>query len=216
MAENHCARDEGNGIAWVRVSPHEPTPPQRPIPAPQASRPNAGSTVVDVRTLTADETRTRIDTLAHLLKDAVDGDAGLGFLPPLPLEEAKAYWTARAADVASGAAVLVVAEDGGRVVGSAQLELSRRSNGRHRAEVTKVMVHSAARRRGIGRALMDALDREARRHGRSLLHLDAFRGDAAEQLYLASGYTFCGIIPEYSLRADGKAHATAIYWKLLR
>lgn len=171
---------------------------------------------MDVRTLTADGTRAQIDALARLLKDAVDGDAGLGFLPPLPIEEAEAYWIARSADVASGTAVLVVAEDGGSFVGSAQLELSRRSNGRHRAEVTKVMVHSSARRRGIGRALMDALDAEARKRDRTLLHLDTFRGDPGERLYLAAGYTFAGIIPEFALRADGKAHATAMYWKLLR
>lgn len=155
--------------------------------------------------------------LALLLKDGVDGDAGLGFLPPLDPADALAYWTERAADVQRGTAVLLVAEDdAGRPIGTAQLELCRRPNGRHRAEVTKVMVHSSARRRGVGLALMRALEEEARRHGRTLLHLDTFRGAEAEKLYAAAGYTFAGIIPEFALRADGKPHATAIWHKGLR
>lgn len=169
-----------------------------------------------VRVWDATLIRARADELALLLKDAVDGDAGLGFLPPLPVDEARAYWIERAADVERDHAVVLVAlDEAGRLLGSAQLEPSRRSNGRHRAEVTKVMVHSSARRRGVGGALLAAVEDEARRRGRTTLHLDTFRGDPGERLYAAAGWTFSGTIPAFALRADGKAHATAIWYKLL-
>src|SRR5262249_7544538 len=58
----------------------------------------------------------------------------IGFLPPLAPSEAEAYWRA----VLGPGVLLWVAERDGRVVGSAQLHLCPRQNGRHRAEVAKV------------------------------------------------------------------------------
>ena len=59
-----------------------------------------------------------------------------------------------------------VAPDG-RVVGSVQLGFALWPNARHRAEVQKLMVHSSARRQGLGRVLMArclaAVHRSARR-----------------------------------------------------
>lgn len=156
------------------------------------------------------------EALSALLKDAVDGDAGLGFLPPLAPEEARAYWRGEVVPaVAAGSRVVVVAREEGRVVGSAQLDLCRRPNGRHRAEVTKVMVRSDARRRGHGLALMRALDAEARREGRTLLHLDTYEGADAERLYLAAGYVRSGAIPAFARRGDGSLGTTVIYHRLL-
>ena len=66
-----------------------------------------------------------------------------------------------AAAVREGTCVLLVARvaesaDAGEgdVVGTAQLLLATRQNARHRAEVAKVIVHTKARRRGLGRALL--------------------------------------------------------------
>jgi len=81
--------------------------------------------------------------LAELLCDAVDSGASVGFLPPLSDDEATAYWRSVIARVGTGSRVLVVARgDDGQVVGSAQLDLALQANGRHRAEVQKVMVRS--------------------------------------------------------------------------
>jgi acetyltransferase len=105
--------------------------------------------------------------LVHLLQNAVDDGASVGFLPPLAVDEGMAYWRTVLAAIQDGSRILVVARDeGGHVVGSAQLDLARMPNGRHRAEVQKVMVHTKARRRGIGRALMEALEGHAQRLGR--------------------------------------------------
>jgi len=67
-------------------------------------------------------------------------------------------------DGAGGAVVLLGAFDGGEVVGAAQLELPEHDN-RHLVELT-VEVHPAARRRGVGRALVAGAEQVARDRGR--------------------------------------------------
>ena len=104
---------------------------------------------------------------------------------------------------------------GDRLVGSVQLDLATRANGRHRAEVIRLMVHRAARRNGIGRALMQAVEAEARKRGRSTLVLDTRQGDPSESLYRQLGWSFVGAVPRYAQSADGTLHATAIYYKLI-
>jgi hypothetical protein len=59
-------------------------------------------------------------------------------------------------------------------------------------------VHPAARRRGIARALMAAVEPLARTEGRTLLTLDTWTGRAAETLYISLGYTAAGVIPGYA------------------
>jgi acetyltransferase len=155
-------------------------------------------------------------SLVALLQDAVESGASIGFLPPLDAPEAAAYWESVATAIAQRSRVLVVARDGdGAVVGSAQLELATRTNGSHRAEVSKVMVHRLARRRGIGRALMLALEDHARRLGRTTLVLDTRSGDPSERLYRSLGWQVAGTIPRYARSADGSLDATTIYYKLL-
>jgi GNAT superfamily N-acetyltransferase len=100
-------------------------------------------------------------------------------------------------------------------VGSAQLELAMRENGRHRAEVAKVMVLRSARRQGIGRALMLAAEDQARRLGRSTLILDTRAGDPSERLYASVGWQRVGEIPRFARSAGGALDATAFYYKLL-
>ena len=77
------------------------------------------------------------------------------------------------------------------------------------------MVHTRARRRGIGRALMLAAEAEARRLGRSTLFLDTRLGDPSEILYRSLGWEFAGSIPRYARSAGGALDANAIYYRLL-
>jgi acetyltransferase len=155
-------------------------------------------------------------TLVALLRDAVDSGASVGFVPPLSDAEAAAYWATVAAGLRDGSRVVLAARDADLgLVGSAQLELAMRANARHRAEVTKVMVHRRARRRGVGRALIVALEAEARSRGRTTLILDTRQGDPSEGLYRALGWTFAGAIPDYARSATGRLDATALYYKLL-
>jgi acetyltransferase len=166
--------------------------------------------------MTAAEVEAERPVLIALLRDAVDSGASVGFLPPLGNAEAGAYWTTVTEGLREGSRVVLAARDPELgLVGSAQLELAMRANARHRAEVTKVMVHRRARRRGIGLALMRALEDHARRLGRTTLILDTRHGDPSEALYRALGWTFAGAIPRYARSATGALDATAFYYKLL-
>jgi ribosomal protein S18 acetylase RimI-like enzyme len=154
--------------------------------------------------------------LVALLKDAVDSGASIGFLPPLADVEAEAYWGDVVEAVRDGSCVLLGArEPHGTLVGTAQLVLATRPNGSHRAEVAKVIVHTKARRRGIGRALMLAIEERARGLGRTTLVLDTRRGDPSERLYTSVGYTLVGVIPRYARSADGALDPSAFYYRLL-
>jgi acetyltransferase len=154
--------------------------------------------------------------LVALLRDAVESGASVGFLPPLGDGEAGAYWATVTAGLQDGSRIVLGARDTELgLVGSAQLELAMRANARHRAEVTKVMVHRRARRRGVGRALMLALEDHARQLGRTTLILDTRQGDLSEALYRTVGWTFAGAIPDYARSATGALDATAFYYKVL-
>lgn len=89
----------------------------------------------------------------ELLKDSVDSGASVGFLAPLPAQEGGDYWRGVRSELAEGR-VLFGAFVEGKLVGSAQLAPVARPNGRHRAEVQKLMVLRRYRGRGIAKALM--------------------------------------------------------------
>ena len=93
---------------------------------------------------------------------------------------------------------ILVARQNGRIVGTVQLDLDTPPNQPHRAEVTKLLVHPEARRQGIARQLMVALEEAARSARRTLLTLDTWTGSHAEQLYRSLGYTVVGVIPRYA------------------
>jgi acetyltransferase len=170
---------------------------------------------IQIVRLTAAQAEQRLPELAALLQDAVNGGAAVGFLPPLPLAEAAAYWREVVSALGGAGRILLVAIQEGALVGTVQLDPAMRPNGLHRAEVTKVLVHSAHRRQGVGRALMLAVEAEAARAGRTTLVLDTRLADAGEPLYASLGYQRAGIIPEYARSADGTLHATVVMYKLL-
>ena len=139
----------------------------------------------------------------------------MGFLPPLDLAEARQYWAKVAEAISPEGRSLLVARQEGRLVGTVQLDPAQMPNGSHRAEVMKLMVHRDARRQGIARALMAAIEDRARRSGRTLLVLDTRLGDAAERLYTAIGYTRAGVIPRYARSASGGLDDTVFFYKFV-
>jgi GNAT superfamily N-acetyltransferase len=90
---------------------------------------------------------------------------------------------------------------------------SRNQNSPHRAEIGKVLVHRSARRRGLGRALMEAAEARARADGRWLLILDTEAGSAADAFYRSLGWQELGTMPN---RSDGILAPTTYFWKDLR
>lgn len=161
-----------------------------------------------IHRLTPDEIAASVPALAALLEDVVAGGASVGFLWPMSPGEADAYWRSCLAPVADGSRVLLIAREGDEIIGSGQLDLAQRANGVHRAEVMKLMVHPSARRHGTGRALMQALEDEARRLGRTTLHLDTVAGAPAEHLYRSLGWTLVGGIPNYATDTNGNPERT--------
>lgn len=155
----------------------------------------------------------RIAEFAELLVDCVAGGASVGFLPPLPHEAAANYWLGLGRSIACGDRLLFGAIEDGRLAGTVQLDLPAMPNGRHRAEVMKLLVSPRGRRQGFGAKLMARVETAAREHGRSLLVLDTKTGDAAEQLYRKIGYDTAGIIPGYALDSQGIPHATTILYR---
>lgn len=165
----------------------------------------------------AAECERRQPELVELLCDAVQHGASMGFTWPLAEDEAESFWRGVATAVAADNKRLLLAlDENGNVLGGAQLALERRSNGRHRAEVQKVLVWHAARRRGVGAALMAALECEAIAEGRTLLFLDTSVGaSGAEEFYRQLGYQVAGGIPDYAADPDGQLRANVIFYKRL-
>lgn len=170
---------------------------------------------LDLRRVDAPDLRHRDAAFTDLLIDAVQSGGGMGFLAPLPPEEAAAYWAQVADELELGTRVLLGAWLDGALAGSAQLDLCQRPNGLHRAEVQKVMVHRRVRRRGIGLALLRAVDDAAREHGRTTLVLDTFAHQDARRLYEAAGWTHAGDVPAFARTEDGTLGATSYYYRIL-
>lgn len=161
--------------------------------------------------------RDHFDGFCELLRDVVDGGASVNFVAPLDAKIAFAYWEKAAADVVSGQRIVIAAVEDGQIVGCAHLVPAITPNGHHRAEVQKVLVHSAYRRRGIAQALMAGIEDEARAIGRWLLVLDTEEGSGAQAFYEQLGYISAGGIPEFALSADGASYqANVYYYKKLR
>ena len=154
--------------------------------------------------------------LHALLRDAVEGGASIGYVLPLAEDEIAAFWRGVFAGVAAGSRVLLVArETGGRIVGTVQVEFAQKPNARHRAEVQKLLVLRSHRGRGLGFALMTALEDVARGARRSLLFLDTSSNGDALNLYTRCGYTRAGGIPRYAADPDGSLHDNVIFYKEL-
>jgi GNAT superfamily N-acetyltransferase len=158
-------------------------------------------------------TAAQVRGLAELLIDCVDGGASVGFMHPLPLSKAMDFWRRVAEGVARGERALLVAEDAAGPVGTVQLILDQPENQPHRADLSKMLVHRRARRRGLGAALLRAAENVARDCGKSLLVLDTASADA-ERLYASLGWQRVGVIPGYALLPHGGLCDTTVFYRM--
>jgi len=155
------------------------------------------------------------DALADVLHACVLDGASVGFVLPFPRPDAVAFWHDVASLLRAGARRLLVARRDGRIVGTVQVGLAMPANGRHRADILKLLVHPAARRHGIARALMARAEAVAREAGRSLLILDTRQGDGAELLYRAIGFALTGVVPAYARSIHGALEPCSFMHKCL-
>ena len=170
---------------------------------------------MQVNILDAAGARTHAPQLRALLLDAVAHGASVGFVMPLAEAQADAYWRTVIEAVEEGSRILLVGWRDDVMVGTVQLDLCMKPNGSNRAEVQKLLVHSGARRGGVGTGLMAAAETQALALRRGLLFLDTEAGSDAERLYARLGYTRVGELPEYCATPGGAWRATAIWYKTL-
>jgi ribosomal protein S18 acetylase RimI-like enzyme len=168
---------------------------------------------MQIKTLTPAQLQAELPRLVALLKDAVGAGSGLGFEPPLSDEEARDYWLSIQPELQAGSRWLLAAYDGGRLIGSGQLQLDKWSAGRHRAELQKLFVDSTQRNRGVGQALIAALHETARQHRRSLIVLNTRYGQPAVRLYKRLGYREAGVIPGFTRSHTGEPRSTLILYQ---
>jgi ribosomal protein S18 acetylase RimI-like enzyme len=160
----------------------------------------------------ASQLRHAVPDFCALLAACVEQGAGVGFVLPHDFAAMEAFWRGLEGSLASGGRVLFAARWQGRLAGTVQLVPSGMPNGVQRAEISKLLVHPDARRRGIAEALMKAAEARALREGKKILVLDT-AGVEAERLYRRLGWHYCGAIPDYALSFEGIPEATHIFYK---
>ena len=170
---------------------------------------------LEIRRLAPAEIHQHLDGLAGVLLDCVTGGASVRYMAPFSHEQSRGAFEAVALEVEQGRRLLLAAFASEELVGTVQVHLAMQPNSPHRAEIAQLLVHRAARKRGIARRLMERAETEARAEGKTLLVLDTVTGDGAERLYERLGWTRVGVIPGYALYPDGRPCDTTVFWKSL-
>ncbi len=169
-----------------------------------------------VAVLDAAAAASAVRRLAEVLVACVDGGASVSFLPPLGQDVAREYMRGVASHVAQGRCLLLGGWSGGVLSGTVRVQIDTPPNQPHRADIAKLLVHPAARRRGLARALMLAAEVAAQQAGRTLLTLDTETGGAGERLYVSVGWTAVGCIPGYAKDAAGQPVDTTVFYKVFK
>ncbi len=139
-----------------------------------------------------------LEDLTDILHRCVHTGASIGFILPFSRDDARAYWRDRVQpELRAETLDLFVAYGDGRILGTVQLIPAAMPNQPHRADVAKLLVHPQARRRGLGRSLMEALHERARELKRTMLVLDTRSSDPSRLLYQSMGFQIAGEIPNY-------------------
>ncbi len=166
-----------------------------------------------IRILDADDVRAAVPDLCEVLSDCINGGASLGFMLPFSPQDAIGYWSDIAGEVERGAIILAAAAVDRRIVGSVQVGFATKPNQPHRGDLMKLLVHRSARGRGLSRRLMETVEAEAARRGRTLLVLDTATGSDAERIYPRFGWQRVGVIPDYALWPEGGFCGTTLFYK---
>lgn len=170
---------------------------------------------IEVRRLGVGDLRDHLDALAAVLVDCVEGGASVSYMAPFTHDDARRAFEGWADEAEHGRRLILAAFANGELVGTVQVILAVPPNQPHRGEIAKLLVHRAARRRGLARLLMEHAEREARAEGKTLLVLDTVTGDPAERLYQRLGWSTVGVIPGYALYPDGRPCDTTVFFKVL-
>lgn len=153
-----------------------------------------------------------LGALAQLLLDAHASNMALGLAPSLTRAGAEAAWHEAASRIEPGERVQLAALDGDALVGAVHLARATAANGRHRAEIQRLVVRADNRGKGVARVLMDAAVDHARALGLRLLWLSTHAGTDADRVYERLGWTRAGVIPDYAQLPSGDLAESAFYY----
>jgi GNAT superfamily N-acetyltransferase len=169
--------------------------------------------------------------LAELTLGCVEDGDSIGWLAGVTHDELTVWWRELLSDphVVTWCALEDVPEDvpedaptdpprpgsATLVAGTVSLRDDAPPTGRHRAEVTKLLVHRDRRRRGIAAALMATLEAEAAARGLVLLMLDTESGSPAEDAYRRLGWIEYGRVADHAARPDGVLSGSTFFARRL-
>jgi len=174
-----------------------------------------GPALTLIRVLNAAETEARLDELSAILVEAVSLGASVNFMAGFSRDEGRSFWRTQLPGLANGERQLFVGDDGERLVATVMLTFAHQPNAPHRAEISKMLVLSRARRQGLGRRLLMRVEEAAREAGRTLLMLDTESGSAGDMFYRSCGWTEIGKVPGHAFRPDGRLAETTLFYKQL-
>jgi GNAT superfamily N-acetyltransferase len=179
------------------------------------TEPSATPASTSIRTLKAAEAEARLGELSDILVEAVVLGASVNFVAGFSNDDGRAFWRNQLAGLANGERRLFVGDDGERLVATIMLTFAHQPNAPHRAEISKMLVLSSARRQGLGRRLLMTAEEAARVAGRTLLMLDTETGSAGDKLYRSCGWIEIGRVPGHALKPDGRLAETTLFYKQL-
>jgi GNAT superfamily N-acetyltransferase len=137
--------------------------------------------------------------LVEVWVDVSNDGGAVGFAPPPPdvtYDDVEPLAAQALRSVREGRDHVVVAYDGGDIVGFAFLEHRPGPLFRHWATLKRLQVHPGQQGRGIGTELLRACERLGRSVGLEALHLTVRGGTGTETFYESEGYDLVATIPE--------------------
>ncbi|WP_337023461.1 MULTISPECIES: GNAT family N-acetyltransferase [unclassified Pantoea] len=171
--------------------------------------------MIEIEQLSATQAQPLLAALTEVLQGCVADGASVGFIDAGDRAAMERFWQDKIYSLASGDNQLLVAWQQGVIVATVMIGFSAMPNGRHRAEVSKLLVHPRARRQRIARRLMQQAEQLAVEQGKTLLVLDTRSGDVATQLYLSMDWQIAGSIPLYAESTEGALDATTVMYKVV-
>lgn len=171
--------------------------------------------MTEIEQLSATQAQPLLAALTEVLQGCVADGASVGFIDAGDRAVMERFWQDKIFSLASGDNQLLVARQQGVIVATVMVGFSAMPNGRHRAEISKLLVHPDARRQGIARRLMQQAEQLAIEQGKTLLVLDTRSGDVATDLYLSMDWQIAGSIPLYAESTEGALDATTVMYKVV-
>lgn len=153
--------------------------------------------------------------LAALLLDSIASGASVGYQQALSREEAESTFYRLRGALDNGEINMWIARDEHGLAGVIRLALCNEPDGLNRAAIKSLLVHRRARRQGVGKQLVSALEQAALAQHRGLLFINIQAGTPAEAFYRSQGYRCLGELPDYVCTRDGYYHPAVVYYKRL-